>query len=68
MTADFAYLRLRRCIENEPAGYSAEALDRWAGRARALAAEGRDVFIYFINGAKVRAPHAAMSLIERLAT
>jgi len=26
----------------------------------------RDVFVYFINGAKERAPHAAMALIERL--
>jgi len=28
----------------------------------------RDVFVYFINGAKERAPHAAMALIERLDT
>ncbi|MGA7488020.1 MAG: DUF72 domain-containing protein, partial [Xanthobacteraceae bacterium] len=27
----------------------------------------RDVFIYMISGAKVRAPAAAMALIERLA-
>jgi uncharacterized protein YecE (DUF72 family) len=66
VTGDFAYLRLRRCAEAEPAGYSPEALDRWAEHAHALAAEGRDVFIYFINGAKVRAPHAAMALIKRL--
>ena len=66
VTADFAYLRLRRCVEGEPTGYPAEALDHWAGHARALAAEGRDVFVYFINGAKVRAPHAARALIERL--
>jgi uncharacterized protein YecE (DUF72 family) len=26
----------------------------------------RDVFVYFINGAKERAPHAAMGLLERL--
>jgi uncharacterized protein YecE (DUF72 family) len=31
-----------------------------------LAAEGRDVFLYFINGAKVRAPAAAQALIEKL--
>jgi len=66
VTADFAYLRLRRCVEEEPAGYPAEALDHWADHARALAAEGRDVFVYFINGAKIRAPHAAMALIQRL--
>ena len=66
VTADFAYLRLRQCTEEEPTGYSPESLDHWAERARALAADGRDVFVYFINGAKVRAPHAAMALIERL--
>jgi uncharacterized protein YecE (DUF72 family) len=27
---------------------------------------GRDVFVYMISGAKVRAPAAAMALIERL--
>ena len=68
VTADFAYLRLRRCVEEEPTGYPAAALDHWAGRARSLAAEGRDVFVYFINGAKIRAPHAAMALIEQLST
>lgn len=29
--------------------------------------EKHDVFIYFISGAKVRAPHAAMAMIEHLA-
>jgi uncharacterized protein YecE (DUF72 family) len=29
-------------------------------------AEQRDVFVFFINGAKVRTPHGAMALIERL--
>jgi len=67
VTADFAYLRLRRCAEEEPTGYPPEALDGWAERARALAAEGRDVFLYFINGAKIRAPAAAQALIQRLA-
>jgi uncharacterized protein YecE (DUF72 family) len=66
ITADFAYLRLRRCVEDEPAGYPATELDRWAEHASGHAAEGRDVFLYFINGAKIRAPHAAMALIERL--
>lgn len=26
----------------------------------------RDVFVFFINGAKQRAPHGAMALIDRL--
>lgn len=65
VTSDFVYLRLRRCSEDERTGYPPISLDEWAGRARAWAAEGRDVFLYFINGAKVRAPHAAMALIGR---
>jgi uncharacterized protein YecE (DUF72 family) len=66
VTADFAYLRLRRCVEDEPTGYPESELDRWAEHARGHAAEGRDVFLYFINGAKVRAPAAAQALIRRL--
>jgi uncharacterized protein YecE (DUF72 family) len=66
LTADFSYLRLRQCTADEPTGYPQAALDDWAERARGWAAEGRDVFLYFINGAKVRAPAAAQALIERL--
>jgi uncharacterized protein YecE (DUF72 family) len=68
VTADFVYLRLRRCTEEEPTGYPPAALDEWAERAKSWAAEGRDVFLYFINGAKVRAPAAAQALIQRLST
>lgn len=66
VTADFVYTRLRQCSEDEPTGYSPAALDKIAARFREHAQAGRDCFVYFINGAKVRAPHAAMSLIERL--
>jgi len=66
VTADFIYARLRQCRDDQPAGYPPEALDTIAQRFRAHAGEGRDCFVYFINGAKVRAPHAAMALIERL--
>lgn len=66
LTADFAYLRLRRSSEKHEMGYPAADLDAWAERARAWAAEGRDVFLYFINGAKVRAPAAAQALLQRL--
>jgi uncharacterized protein YecE (DUF72 family) len=38
LSADFVYARLQCAREEEPAGYSAEALDRWAGVARAWAA------------------------------
>jgi uncharacterized protein YecE (DUF72 family) len=66
VTADFVYVRLRRCSLDEPAGYSPQALDAWTARGREWRADGRDCFIYFINGAKVRAPAAAQALIERL--
>jgi len=66
VTADFVYARLRRCREDEPTGYAASDLDRWIRLARGWAVRGQDAFVYFINGAKVRAPHAAMALVERL--
>jgi uncharacterized protein YecE (DUF72 family) len=66
LTADFAYLRLRRCAEAEPTGYPPDALDRWAGQLRRWSEAGRDAFLYFINGAKIRAPAAAQALIGRL--
>ena len=34
--------------------------------ATAPASQPRDIFLFCINGAKIRAPHAAMALIERL--
>jgi uncharacterized protein YecE (DUF72 family) len=66
VTADFVYARLRRCAEDEPAGYSPQALTAIAERFAEHANSGRDCFVYFINGAKVRAPAAAQALIERL--
>jgi uncharacterized protein YecE (DUF72 family) len=66
VTTDFVYARLRQCTEDEPTGYSPDALAQIAERFQAHAKAGRDCFVYFINGAKVRAPHAAMALIEKL--
>jgi uncharacterized protein YecE (DUF72 family) len=66
VTTDFIYARLRECKADEPTGYPPDALDRIARRFEAHAKEGRDCFVYFINGAKVRAPHAAMALLKRL--
>ena len=69
-------------MEKEPAGYAPKALDAWAAGSRpgpraaspgdlvrhagAAPARPRDVFAYFISGAKVRNPAAAMAMIERL--
>lgn len=66
-TADFTYARLMKTVEEEPMGYSANALDAWAKRAEEWATHG-DSYVFFISGAKVRAPAAAQSLISRLGT
>ncbi|KHK89988.1 DUF72 domain-containing protein [Novosphingobium malaysiense] len=65
-TGAFTYARLQDARENEPTGYPSAALDGWARQARDWAAGGREVFVFFINGAKVRAPAAAEALIQRL--
>src|SRR4051812_32639788 len=65
-TADFAYARLQRMNEDVPTGYDASALDRFAAKAREWQKSGRDAYIFMINGAKVRAPAAALALQERL--
>ena len=65
-TADFAYARLQRSVEKLKRGYSPKVLDHWAQTARGWAEGGRDVFVYFISGAKVRNPAAAQALIKRL--
>lgn len=65
-TADFAYARLQRMREEVPAGYDDAALDGFAQRAKRWQGQGRDAYIFMINGAKVRAPAAALALQERL--
>ena len=65
-TADFTYARLQNGQDAEPLGYPAAALDGWAEQARDWGRGGRDAFVYFIAGGKVRAPAAAMALIARL--
>jgi uncharacterized protein YecE (DUF72 family) len=67
ITADFVYARLRRCIAEEPGGYPPPELDGWVREFRRLSAEGRDCYVYFINGGKIRAPAAAQALLARLA-
>lgn len=65
-TADFTYARLQRAIDDVETGYDPEAIDGVAEQARVWAEGGRDVFVYFISGAKVRNPAAAQALIARL--
>ena len=64
-TASFRYARLQRMREEVPTGYDDAALDAFADKAREWQKKG-DVFIFMINGAKVRAPAAAMALQQRL--
>ena len=65
-TASFAYARLQRMREDIATGYDGPALDAFASRARRWAKDGRDSYLFMINGAKSRAPAAALELQKRL--
>ncbi|HTI03460.1 MAG TPA: DUF72 domain-containing protein [Acidisoma sp.] len=81
-TADFMYCRLHGSEELYASGYNDAALDDWARRCRAWASGRepgdaervgprgarvpRDVYVYFDNDLKVRAPADARSLMGRL--
>lgn len=65
-TADFAYIRVMKAEEELEQGYSKADLDKWADKAREIAKQGRDVYLFFISGAKTRNPAAARAIIERL--
>ncbi len=67
VTSDFVYVRLHGDTELYASGYDADALDRWAASVREWADAGADVYVYFDNDMKVRAPYDAMALSERLA-
>ncbi len=82
LTSDFVYCRLHGAEELYASGYDNAALDTWAARINAWARgeepedaervgskarpRRRDVFVYFDNDKKVRAPANAMELIRRL--
>ena len=65
-TADFSYARLQRTEESVETGYDDKALDAWADRAHGWSRGGRDAYVFFIAGAKVRNPTAARMLIKRM--
>lgn len=65
-TASFAYARLQCMREEVPTGYPTSRLDAFADRVNRWSDEGRDAYVFMINGAKVRAPAAALALQERL--
>lgn len=67
VTGDFVYARLMNAQSEVATGYTKPALKKWAGQAQEWSGGGkRDVFVYFINGAKERAPAAAMQLLANL--
>jgi uncharacterized protein YecE (DUF72 family) len=72
ITADFVYARLKSAADKYETGYPPEALEAWKQSFQTLAVDGapkekpRDCFVYFINGAKIRAPAAAMAFIKLL--
>src|SRR5258708_15257129 len=81
VTADFVYARFMRAKTSINTGYAPADLKKWQACANTWEGGGtpekglatpapktrRDVFVYMINGAKERAPAAALDLIQRLA-
>lgn len=65
-TADFTYARIQTAQEDLVNGYGDAELDRLAVQVRTWTEGGRDAFLFFIAGAKVRNPAAAQALIARL--
>jgi uncharacterized protein YecE (DUF72 family) len=66
VTSDHVYVRLHGDKRLYVSGYGRAALDAWAARVGAWRDGGRDVFVYFDNDVKVRAPFDAMNLAARL--
>ncbi|WP_246022772.1 DUF72 domain-containing protein [Cognatilysobacter terrigena] len=82
VTGHVVYLRLMRSRVDVAEGYESDDVDAWLERARLwahgdapadiprlaepAAPRARDVFVYFISGAKQRNPAAAMSMISKL--
>ncbi len=67
VTGDFVYARLMDARSEIATGYTRPALKKWAAQAQAWTDGGkREVFVYFINGAKERAPAAAQELLRVL--
>ena len=64
ITADFVYVRLHGATELYASGYGRRTLERWAARIERWRKGRRDVFVYFDNDAKVRAPFDARALMR----
>jgi uncharacterized protein YecE (DUF72 family) len=67
VTSDLVYVRLHGDAELYASGYSDEALENWAKKIRRWRdSMHKDVYVYFDNDVKVKAPRDAMSLAEKL--
>jgi uncharacterized protein YecE (DUF72 family) len=66
VTADFVYVRLHGDKVVYTSGYTSRALDQWAKRIREWDRAGADVYVYFDNDVKVRAPYDAHTLMAKL--
>jgi uncharacterized protein YecE (DUF72 family) len=66
VTADFVYVRLHGDVKIYTSGYTDRALASWARRIRNWDRDGRDVYVYFDNDVKVRAPFDALTLMGKL--
>jgi uncharacterized protein YecE (DUF72 family) len=65
-TSDVRYVRLHGHTELYASGYSSRSLDQWAARCRSWSEAGRDVYVYFDNDIRGRAPWDAVGLLARL--
>ena len=66
VTADLVYVRLHGDVKIYTSGYGDRALGEWARRIRGWDRGGRDVYVYFDNDVKSRAPFDALSLMKKL--
>ena len=66
VTSDFVYVRLHGDIKIYVSGYSERALASWARRIRGWDEDGKDVYVYFDNDMKVKAPFDALTLMKKL--
>jgi len=66
VTSDFVYVRLHGDVKIYTSGYTRRALAQWARRIRAWDKAGKDVYVYFDNDMKVKAPYDALNLMRKL--
>ncbi|ASR38237.1 hypothetical protein BAY61_28155 [Prauserella marina] len=64
VTTDFVYVRLHGDKELYASGYTERALRKWAEKITAWRSGGKDVYVYFDNDMKVKAPGDAMNLAK----